>query len=137
MIIKCPHCATNNTIAYAEHIACGECKKNFQGESFTKLKKPLISAGVTLILGVYAGHKVESWMDENRYPLSIEYAIVDTCVNNSSRSRSITYYKDLRDVCLCAAETSISEVPYRDFKESQRLLSEPFNVAFSACNKGP
>lgn len=136
MIIECPHCATNNTIEYSEHMSCCNCQKSFKGKSFGKLKKPLISAGVALIFGVYGGHKIENLMDESRYPISVEYAIVDTCVNSVKKSSSINRYLDKRDVCLCAVESTISKVPYSDFKESQNLFNESFKIMISACKKG-
>ncbi|WP_281544946.1 hypothetical protein [Grimontia sp. SpTr1] len=136
MHIECPHCATSNKIEFAEHIICCECDKSFKGQSFGKLKKPLISAGTAAIIGLVSGFKIEQLMDENRYPVSVEYAIVDTCVNSSAQPLSISQYKDKRQVCLCAVEATVSQVSYRDFKESQILFNEPFKVAITACNRG-
>ncbi|MBE1275501.1 hypothetical protein [Enterovibrio baiacu] len=136
MIIECPHCATNNSIDFAEHITCCECKKSFKGQSFRKLKKPLLSAGTAVVLGIIGGIKTEQFLDENRYPIHVEYAIVDTCLNSSNRTLHISQYKDKRSVCLCAIESTIANVSYRDFKESQKLFNEPFKAAIAECKRG-
>lgn len=136
MNIECPHCSTSNSIEFAEHIICCKCSKSFKGQSFRKLKKPMISAGSAMIIGLIGGYKIDHLLDANRYPVGVEYAIVDSCVNSSAQSLSISRYQDKRAVCLCATEATISQVPYSDFKESQMSFSEPFKIAIAACNRG-
>lgn len=133
MHIECPHCATSNKIEFAEHIICCKCDKSFKGQSFGKLKKPLISAGAALVIGTVGGVTLDQLMDVNRYPLAVEYAIIDSCLNGSNHSVSISWYQDKREICLCAVQDTIENVPYRDFKSDNSLFLAPFKKAMLDC----
>ncbi len=132
MKIECPHCHTDNEIEYAENISCKECEKSFKGYKFSKRK--LVSASAALVVGVVGGYKVNDALDEVRYPLEIEYAIVDTCINSSKNALSVSWYKNKREACLCALEKTTKDISYSDYKSSQQSFLSSFRKNAKSCS---
>ncbi|HHY0447896.1 TPA: hypothetical protein ACVU4T_004878 [Vibrio parahaemolyticus] len=132
MKVECPHCHTDNVIEYAEHISCEKCEKNFKGFKFSKRK--LVSASTALVVGVVGGYKVNGAFDEERYPLEVEYAIVDTCINSSKNMVSVSWYESKRETCLCALSQTEKSVPYSDYKSDQNLFLSNFKLNARSCS---
>lgn len=132
MKIECPHCQTENKIEFAENIACTECTKNFKGYKFSKRK--LVSASTALLVGAVGVYALENARDEERYPLEVEYAIVDTCVNSSKNMVSVSWYESKRETCLCALEKTENDVTYSDYKSDQAMFLSTFKQHARGCS---
>ncbi|GLR05223.1 hypothetical protein GCM10007906_28110 [Vibrio hyugaensis] len=124
MKIECPHCQADNDIEFAENISCKECEKSFKGFSFSKRR--WVSASTTLLIGAFGGYQVNNAFDEERYPLEVEYAIIDTCVNSSQNMVDVSWYENKRDTCLCAMSKTEKAIPYSEYKADNK----PFIAAF-------
>lgn len=108
MKIECPACARRQTVA---PVVCSGCSRSFAGHLFRKYRKPLVSATTALVLGGYGGYKVTDTLHgEARYPLREEYAIVEACVDASTRPLAPATYARKRDICLCAYEGASAEI---------------------------
>ncbi|ROV57903.1 hypothetical protein EGH82_20880 [Vibrio ponticus] len=132
MEIECPHCQAGNKIEFAENISCTDCKKNFKGYKFSKRK--LVSASAALWVGAVGAYALENARDEERYPLEVEYAIVDTCVNSSKNMVSVSWYESKRETCLCALEKTESDVTYSDYKSDQAKFFSTFRQHAKGCS---
>ncbi|MBF4372173.1 hypothetical protein [Vibrio anguillarum] len=132
MKIECPHCQTDNLIEFAENISCTECKKNFKGYKFSKRK--LVSASTAFLVGAVGAYAVESELDKERYPLEVEYAIVDTCVNSSENLVSVSWYESKRETCLCALEKTENDVAFSDYKSDQEMFLHTFKQHARSCS---
>ncbi|ASA57947.1 hypothetical protein [Vibrio gazogenes] len=132
MKIECPHCHTDNNIEFAENITCKKCEKNFKGFKFSKRK--LVSASTALLLGAVGGYKVNTALDKERYPLEVEYAIVDTCINSSKNMVSVRWYESKRERCLCALAETEKSVLYSDYKSDQKLFLSNFRLNAKDCS---
>lgn len=132
MKVECPHCQTDNKIDYAEHILCQKCEKSFKGYKFRKRK--LVSASAALFVGVIGGYKVNDALVDERYPLKVEYAIVDTCVNSARNMVSVRRYENKREVCLCALANTTKSVPYSDYKSDQAVFMTSFQQNAKRCS---
>ncbi len=120
MNIECPSCSTENKIEYGENIVCSECKGTFAGHTYKKFKKPFISATTALVIGIYGGYKMDDlYFDDTRYPLAIEYSIIEACVATDTRPLAYRLYSSKLDVCLCSLEKTMDAFPYDEFKENQ------------------
>lgn len=131
MKIECPHCQSDNDIEFAENIACKACEKNFKGFSFGK--KRWISASTALLVGTFGGYKVSNALDEERYPLDVEYAIVDTCVNSSQNMVDISWYENKRETCLCALSKTEKAIPFSDYQSDNKLFLAAFIRNAKSC----
>ncbi|TFH93605.1 hypothetical protein [Vibrio ouci] len=131
MKIECPHCQKDNEIEFAENISCSECEKSFKGFKFSKRK--LISASAALVVGTIGGYKVNAALEETRYPLAVEYAIIDSCVNSSSNMVSSSWYESKREICLCALGKTIDQVSYSTYKSEQASFIRVFKQSANTC----
>ena len=132
MKIECPRCQKDNEIEFAENISCSECEKSFKGFKFSKRK--LVSASSALLVGALGAYAVESGLDKERYPLEVEYAIVDTCVNSSKNMVSVSWYESKREACLCALEKTENDVAYSDYKSDQAIFLRTFKQHANRCS---
>ncbi|MGF1765696.1 hypothetical protein [Aliivibrio kagoshimensis] len=122
MKIECPHCQHDNDIEFAKNISCKECEKSFEGFKFSK--RALISASTALFVGAMGGYKVNASLEEVRYPLAVEYAIVDSCINSSKNQMSTRRYETKRELCLCALDKTMEDVSYTTYNsESNEFIT--------------
>jgi hypothetical protein len=134
MIIECPECNTNNNIEFAKHVCCHQCKKSFEGHFFKRFKKPLLSAGSALLLGIIGTYKLDKhFIEEPRYPLEFEYELVDLCVNSSGRKFTHSWHRDKADICLCALKTTTATFEYRDINERESEFMKNFYANAKKC----
>ena len=131
MKIECPHCQTNNEIEFAENIACKECTKSFKGFNFRKRK--LVSASAALLVGTVGGYQVNNAFSEDRYPLDVEYAIIDTCVNSSQSMIDISWYESKRDTCLCTLNKTEADISYSEYKQDNKAFLSAFLSNSKSC----
>lgn len=130
MKIECPSCLKENNLNLEAKVNCGHCKKEISGYTY---KKPLLSATTALMIGAggfYATDKLV--LSDDRYPIEIEYALIDTCVNAFDRAVSYRNYEKQQEICVCALETTISSISYKDYMEN-----EPAFLSKLAKNKAP
>ena len=134
MQVLCPSCSTENNIDIGREISCGKCHTSLSGFVYRKYKKPLISAMSALIIGAYGAYKIEDvYFEYTRYPLKLEYAIIDSCVTSDREKISLTAFANKKHICLCALEKSMSEVPYAEFKENTNEFFSTFRSKVYEC----
>lgn len=134
MHIECPSCSTENEIEYGEKIVCGECKESFSGHTYKRFKKPIISATTALIIGSYGTYKIDKLLiEESRYPVNIEYELIDSCVNSSRSSLSYARYTEKKSICSCALEKTMERIKYRKFEESEKEFLSRFRESIAIC----
>lgn len=134
MQIECPSCAADNKIEFGENIVCYECKKSFSGHSFKKFKKPMISATAALFIGAYGTYQVDQYFFEvNRYPVNVEYELLDNCINSSRLKRSSFQHINKSRVCTCALEKTMEAISYSDFRKSDSGFLSRFRNNTASC----
>ncbi|GIU15873.1 hypothetical protein TUM4261_33560 [Shewanella sp. c952] len=133
MIIECPHCSEDNKIEYAENIRCKKCEKDYKGFEFSKRK---IITGTALALLTYVGfHTLNDEIKGygERYPIAVEYALLDSCINGSTNSISKSNYLSKRDACLCALKDTQEDYPYADYKDNVKGFVPIFRQNAKSC----
>ncbi len=132
MKIECPACAHKQDVSPT---VCSSCSRSFAGHLFRKYRKPLMSATTALIVGGYGGYKVTDLLhDEVRYPLREEYAIVEACINASSRPLSPVAYERQRDICLCAFEGASRDIAYERMEKEPHAFVASLRVNVARCS---
>lgn len=135
MHIECPSCSTDNKIEFGENIVCSECKESFAGHSYIKFKKPLISATTALFIGAFGTYKADQiFFEDQRYPLSVEYELIDSCVNSSRKLMNSYRLVEKTTVCVCALEKTMKEVSYKKLKKSESEFLTHFRNSIASCN---
>lgn len=135
MHIECPSCSTDNKIEFGENIVCSECKESFAGHSYKKFKKPLISATTALFIGAFGTYKADQiFFEDQRYPLSVEYELIDSCVNSSRTLMNSYRLVEKTTVCVCALEKTMKEVSYKELKKNESEFLTHFRNSITSCN---
>lgn len=130
MQIVCPHCSSTNNIKYAENITCGKCKKTLTGHLYKRFSKPLISATTALVIGAYGTWQ---FVAETRYPVDVEYELVDACINASQNSMDSARRIYKTQICVCALEKTMKEVSYKEMKRSESEFQTRFRAGVTSC----
>lgn len=134
MNIECPSCSKENKIEYSENILCSECNSAFAGYTYKKYKKPLLSASSALFIGIVGTYKIDQlYFDEARYPIRVEYEIVDNCVNSDKRSLASAQYIKKKNLCLCALELTMDSLPYKEATGDEAKFLSSFRTAINQC----
>lgn len=134
MHIECPSCSANNEIEFSNNILCHSCNKTFSGHSYKKFKKPLLSATTALIIGMYSGYKADQYfLQDQRYPLKVEYELVDNCINSSSVLMTQYYQVEKSKVCTCALEETMKTISYKELVENESGFLTRFRGNLASC----
>lgn len=134
MIVECPKCAKDKEIEFAKNIICDECKSSFFGYRFRKHKRKLISATTALLIGTAGGYKAGDFFTEERYPLAVEYQLVNSCVNSDKRSLQRESYERKQQDCICAVAMTASQFSYSELKRTARgALESAFKTNIARC----
>jgi len=137
MHIECPSCSTENKIEFGENIICSECKKTFSGHTYKKFKKPLISATTALIIGAIGAigaHRVDKHLlEEKRYPVNVEYELINSCINSSRNPIEKYRYIKKTQICTCALEATMSEVSFKEMNENETAFLSRFRSNINDC----
>lgn len=134
MKIKCPACNKNNQIEYAEHIKCSECGSSFNGFSFRKYKMPITVAVASGLIGFAANERVEAVWEDQRYPLSVEYELVNFCVNKSQSLMSNTWHVEKTKICICALERTMDDLTLSELEENESRFMTRLRSNIKSCN---
>lgn len=135
MHIECPSCSTDNKIEFGENIICNECKESFAGHSYKKFKKPLVSATTALFIGVFGTYKADQiFFEGQRYPISVEYELIDSCVNSSRTLFNSFQYSDKTKTCICALNKTMEVISYKELKKSESEFLTRFRSSIASCD---
>ncbi len=147
MNIECPHCETVNEIPL-ENAVCAECEGSLNEHTFSKHKKPLISTVTAIILGGIVGHHIGEPSDkelaaltpppimvekDDRYPVAVEYALLDVCINGSNYYRSEAQVRRTTQTCTCALEGTMKEIKHSDYIRNETHFASRFLAHAKAC----
>lgn len=132
MKIECPHCKEQNEIEFAENIKCHKCGKSFKDYNFRKSHKFAISAVSALAFGGIGGYHLNGYFSD-RYPVRVEYAIVDTCVNGAGNRIEEYLYRHKRELCSCALEKTMPKVSLSELKSDPAKFGKVFRDEEQKC----
>lgn len=141
MIVECPNCSKANEIEFANNIICGECNSSFFGHVYRKYRKPFLSVTTALVIGAYGGYKVTDLADSqashvNRYPMKVEYELVNTCLNSNIRSLTRASYSRKQEICLCAVEATAANLSYASMRGNPQTYLLALSHSVDTCNEG-
>ncbi len=135
MHIECPSCSTNNKIEFGENIICHKCKKSFAGHVYKQVKKPVTAAALALAVGVFGTYKVDQvFFQDHRYPTSVEYEIINACINSSRIIKNSAQYAYKTDLCICALEKTMERVGYKEIGQRESEFKTLFQKNVYNCS---
>lgn len=101
-------------------------------EKFT-VKKPLKAAGIAAILAYGGSQFIDYAISDNRYPLAIEYAVLEACSSSYKEPLSYSSYTSKKNLCLCALEDTMNEISYIRFKINEEGFLKAFEKNAKSC----
>ncbi len=133
MQIECPSCSTDNKIEFGENIKCSKCNETFAGHSYQKVNKPVLSTVMAVGIGIIGTVQVDRHFGEHRYPLKVEYELVDSCVNGSHSILNSKQQVLKTQACVCALEHTIEDISYDEFNENESDFLTRFRNSIANC----
>ncbi|MBM9614723.1 hypothetical protein JWJ90_10540 [Desulfobulbus rhabdoformis] len=130
MKIICPKCYKENEVSISNGTVCVHCQKSLEKYTF---KKTLIPGALLVAMGVGISHGYEYYKDSHiveyqRYPVKIEYALVDKCLTSYNSPMSRISFNKKRDACINAVEQVQEEISYPQFQKNQKAFMEAFSL---------
>ncbi|MGO2181315.1 MAG: hypothetical protein ACTH36_03150 [Pseudoalteromonas nigrifaciens] len=101
-------------------------------EKFT-VKKPLKAAGLAAILAYGGSQFVDYAITDNRYPLDVEYAVLEACASSHKQPLSYSSYGSKKKLCLCALEDTMNEISYIRYKINEKGFLKAFESNAKSC----
>ncbi|MGM0497922.1 MAG: hypothetical protein ACQESJ_08395 [Bacteroidota bacterium] len=128
--IQCPKCKKKNAIALSKPVECSNCKT-----ILTQKKK---AGGVAiivaaLVIGLGSGHLMDDAFEKNRYPINVEYSLIDSCVSFNEEPLSYKNYYRKKDICECALLKTQEEFNYYQYKQEENEFMKTFTRYASKC----
>lgn len=128
--IDCPHCYEKNKINLSSEIKCKHCDKPLVGEKYTK---PIMSALTAILLGLGGGFYLDDKFEADRYPISIEYDLINSCVSFYEKPLKEKDYRKKQNVCICTLKYTQEEIDYSEYKESENKFFDIFEEKVKEC----
>jgi hypothetical protein len=97
------------------------------------VKKPLKAAGLAAILAYSSSSFIGYAITDNRYPLEVEYAVLEACTNSHKKPLSYSLYGSKKKLCLCALEDTMNEISYVRFKVNEKGFLKAFEGNAKEC----
>jgi hypothetical protein len=130
MKIICPECYKENEISTSNGKECIHCQKSLDKHTFKKTLIPgvlLVAMGAGISQG-YQYYKDSRVVEYQRYPVKIEYALIDKCIASYNDPMSRVSFNKKRDACINAVEQIQGEISYAEFQNNQQVFMEAFSI---------
>lgn len=124
------NCGDKVEIGAIVEFQCKTCESVI--EKFT-VKKPLKAAGIAAILAYGGSQFIDYAISDNRYPLGIEYAILEACSSSYKEPLSYGIYGSKKKLCLCALEDTMNEISYIRYKVDEKSFLRAFEENAKSC----
>ncbi|WCN19590.1 hypothetical protein GV053_13910 [Marinomonas mediterranea MMB-1] len=112
------------------YIKCRSSNKTIKKITVTK---PYKVAALLTVVSFGASQFIEYVVTDNRYPLGVEYSLLDVCVNSSGYAIPYEGYRSKKKICLCALEETMNEISYIRYKVDEDRFQEVFRDNAKEC----
>lgn len=101
-------------------------------------KKKVATILMALTVGGISGHYIDDIIEKynlqtDRYPINVEYKIIEKCISNYDEPISERVHSNKRDICICALEKTEVEYSYELFRTDQNIFLNTFEINAREC----
>jgi len=101
-------------------------------------KQKITSLIMALTLGGVAGHHIDDIVEKydlqvNRYPIKIEYEIINNCISNDEKPIAREIYLDKKEICTCALGNTELDYSYSSYQKDYNTFLEIFELKAKEC----
>lgn len=133
--ITCPKCSKITDFNVTDAISCEHCKNSFSRLRLV-VKATLVPTVGALAIGGVIGHQLDNFFEANRYPVEIEYALVESCVQGAKRSEYWRLAEQKFVLCSCALTHAQKSINFKKFKEAPAQFRQAMTVSTQRCSAG-
>ena len=133
--ITCPKCSKITDFKVTDAISCEHCQSSFSTLRLAA-KATLLPTVGALVIGGGIGHQLDSFFEANRYPLEIEYALVESCVQGAKRSEYWRRAEQKFVLCSCALSRAQKNVNFKKYNEAPAQFRQAMTAATQNCSAG-
>jgi len=123
-------CGDKAEVVATVEFQCKTCESII--EKFS-IKKPLKAAGLAAVLAYGGSQFIDYAITDNRYPLSVEYAVLEACSSSYKEPISYSSYGSKKQLCLCALENTMNEISYIRYKVDEKGFLKAFEKNAKSC----
>lgn len=125
--IECPSCAANNEVKLNTRMHCKQCEEDLANHSYKRQGKSILSITGALALGAFSYQQIdEHFLTKDRYPLRVEYSIVEGCIRGDATPVHSYLLQAKRKMCLCGLEKTTHQISYNEYKKDKKNFYRSF-----------
>lgn len=111
-------------------LKCKTCNKVLKKKTITN---PYKIAALLVVVSYGASNFIDYAITDNRYPLSVEYEVMEACASSYSKPLSYSGFSSKKKICLCALEDTMNEISYIRFKADEKGFLKAFEENAKGC----
>lgn len=97
-------------------------------------KKPLVSTLTAVFIGAFGFYKIDQhFLTVHRYPVSVEYEIIDACANANRSLMSTEQYRRKKEICSCALVRVQEDLPFKEMRKDESGFISRLRVSANDC----
>ncbi|MDN3653422.1 hypothetical protein QWY77_11780 [Thalassotalea ponticola] len=123
-------CGDDAEVGATVKLHCKTCKSVL--EKFS-IAKPIKAAGLTVCLAYGGSLFIDYAITDNRYPMDVEYAVLDACLSSYQAPLRYSSYGSKKSICLCALEDTMNEISYVRYKVDEDSFLDAFRKNAKEC----
>ena len=130
--VNCPACSAVNELNQHRKIECEKCQKPITGHKYGA--KGALSAVLAFTVG-FTGYGLvdRNFLDDKRYPMELEYALVNACTNGDISALPQRLYESKQEICICTVNKTIRALPYNELDERKSELKTVLSASAKEC----
>lgn len=129
LTISCPACGEDNEINPGSSLVCHKCKKPLGGKD-PYYRFGLASIAILMALASGGTWAVTEFIETDRYPILVEHAVMEDCINQSRKPLSRSHLLKKREICACALERTEKDLSEEDFEFAATNKKRYWNVKY-------
>jgi len=133
MKFECPKCYKENELYGGAAICCDHCETSVKDVTFRQIKFITFGTVLTFVTGGILFDKAEAYIGGERLPISVEFEIVQSCLESDKRYLKKSIYKAKKQACTCGLDLVLKELDYDDLKESAPKFIAEYSKKVKEC----
>lgn len=114
--ILCPKCSESKKIKFKEGLACEKCGTSFFDNTYATFSMSILLWFGGFAVAGYGTHYFTG--SESRYPISVEYSIIQSCISSNGSTASRFSFTSKRSICISALKKTQEDIDYDDYKKN-------------------
>lgn len=130
--VNCPSCSAVNELDQRREIECEKCENPITGHKYGA--KGALPAVLAFTVG-FTGYGLvdHNFLDAKRYPMELEYAMVNACANGDLSALPRELHESKQEICICAVGKTVEVLPYNELEERKSEIRQVLSSSVKEC----